>query len=401
MNVSHLKQQTPKLLVIDDDEGVAELIEAISEELNFSVNCIYDYESIGSTYRSFQPDIIFLDLRLPGYDGVEVLHFLAEVGCTSKIVLISGVDKTTLAAAAEVGRLNNLNIVGSLKKPFMVEDVEKALLNEADTSCRFTSAAFQELFGQGEFRLLFQPCMAIKTLAGQGMSDVDVSVNWYGQAGMSFLDASQYMPKIESAELVSEFGHAVLEMSLEMYKTWVQRGLDFGLCIRLEDALFHDNSLPSYILNLVRKWDLSPSRLTIGISETEVLSNATIVLDVLTRLRINGFNVSAEVSNPETSELERLLHLPVNELRLSKSLVSSVPGNAEAEFNVSTLISMCDKQELMTRADGIDNQSTFQFLYDCGCTSGLGEYFVDPLKTHELDNFITEGEKEISTPAYG
>ncbi|MCG8414262.1 MAG: EAL domain-containing protein [Pseudomonadales bacterium] len=400
MNVVPIEANSPKLLIIDDDEGVSDLIESISKEMNFAVNCVYDFDSIGCTYRNFQPDIIFLDLMLPGYDGVEVLHFLAEAGCKAKIILISGVDKTTLASAGEVGRLHHLNIVGTLKKPFLIEDVEKALLDEADTSCRFTSAAFQDLFGAGEFRILFQPCMAIKSLAGQGVSDVDVCVNWYGQAGTSFITPRQYMPRLETAAMVSEYGHAVLEMSMKAYKNWLQQGLDFGLSIRLDDLLFRDSSLPSYVMNLTKKWGLAPGRITIGISESEVLSGDTTVLDVLTRLRINGFNISAAVSNPETPELERLLHLPVNELRLSKSLISNVPGKVEAEFNVSTLISMCTKQGLLTRAEGVDNEATFEFIYGCGCTSGLGEFFADPLKNYELEGFISKGDYEFSSTAY-
>lgn len=381
---------TPKLLVIDDDAGVTDLIESISRDLKFAVNCVYDYESIGSTYRSFQPDIIFLDLKLPGYDGVEVLHYLAEVGCKSKIVLISGVDKTTLNSAGEVGRLNHLNIVGTLNKPFLVEDVERALLDQADVTSRFSSAAFQDLFGAGEFRMLCQPCMAIKTLAGHGLSDADVSVNWYGQAGSSFLTVDQYMAKLKTANMVTEFTHAVLEMTLEIFKSWRERGLEFGIVIPLHDSMFHDSVLPSYVLNLCRKFDIPPEQITLGISENEVLGNSTMVLDVLTRLRINGFNVSAEVSNPETMELERLLHLPVNELRLSSSLVNSVPGRVDAEFDVSTLISMCDKQGLKTRADGIEKEETLKFLYDCGCTSGLGSFFSDPLKIYDFESFVAK-----------
>lgn len=124
------------------------------------------------------------------------------------------------------------------------------------------------------------------------------------------------------------------------------------------------------------------------------------VLDVLTRLRINGFNISAEVSNPETAELERLFHLPVSELRISKALTNSVPGTVEAEFNVSTLISMSAKQGLMTRAEGVDNEATFKFMYNCGCTSGCGEHFAGPLKNYELEEFIAKEDNEIST-AYG
>ncbi|NKB33230.1 MAG: EAL domain-containing protein [Pseudomonadales bacterium] len=393
MNITPVNNDALKLLVIDDDVAVSDLIESISRDMKFAVNCVYDYESIGSTYRSFQPDVIFLDLMLPGYDGVEVLHYFAEVGCKAKIILISGVDKTTLASAGEVGRLSNLNIVGTLKKPFLIEDVEKTLLNEADSTCCFSSTAFQNLFGAGEFRILGQPCMEIKSMAGKEMSDVDISVNWYGQAGKSFILSDQFLPMLSAVDMASEFDHTMLEMTFGLFRSWMDRGMEFGLVIRLDDSLFLDGGLSSYLLNLSKKWEIPSNRLTFGISESVVSSKSVMVLDVLTRLRINGFNISAEIRNPETSELERLLHLPVNELRLCASLIQSISKSVEAEFNVSTLISICDKQGLATRAEGVENEATMKFLYSCGCTSGLGRFFSEPLKLHELENFVSNPKK--------
>ncbi len=399
MNTVPIHQPASKLLVIDDDEGVSDLIEKISRELKFSVNCIHDYESIGSTFKSFKPDIIFLDLMLPGYDGIEVLHYFAEEGCKAKIILISGVDNSTLSSAGEVGRMNRLNIVGTLKKPFSVEDIEKALLEEADNSCRFTSEAFQSLLGPGEFRILCQPCMAIKTLAGEGMSDLDISVQWFRRSGQYSMLPNQYMPKLLESNMVSEFNHAVIEMSFAIFKTWIDKGLDFGLVIKLDDEMYSDANLPSYVLNLSRKLLIPPQKLTLGVSEATVLSDSPQVLDVLTRFRINGFNISAEISNTETTELERLLHLPINELRLVKELIRTVPGNVDAEFNISTLISTCDKQGIATRAEGIETGATMEFLYKCGCAYGLGDYFSEPLKFYELESFILQGEALEGMPA--
>ena len=105
MRIEFETGKLPRLLVIDDDEGITDFIKNVTEEMNFSVNCVHDYESIGNTYNEFNPDIIFLDLCLPGYDGVEVLHFLADMGCKSKIFLISGIDKITLNSAGDVGKL--------------------------------------------------------------------------------------------------------------------------------------------------------------------------------------------------------------------------------------------------------------------------------------------------------
>ena len=116
-------ESPPKLLIIDDDEMVTDFIKDVAKEMNFLVNCVNDYESVIATLKAFSPDTIFLDLRLSGYDGVEVLHLLAEIGCQAKIFLISGIDRMTLNSASEVVRQHSLNIAGVVSKPVLIEDM--------------------------------------------------------------------------------------------------------------------------------------------------------------------------------------------------------------------------------------------------------------------------------------
>lgn len=389
-----------KLLIIDDYKSVTDLIKSVAEELQYSVRCVHDFDAIEDVYQSFQPDVIFLDLKLDDHDGIEVLHFLADKDCKSRIFLISGVDKMTLESAGELGRLHNLNVVSTLKKPFCVNDVSCILSEETECTSGFTSEKFVELLGPGEFRILYQPGMAIESLAGQGVSDVDISIYWYGERHSRFLTAREYYPDLEGSELSLEFSRAAIESCIKAYASWRRKGLDFGLVIRLLDKFFLDEDSLNYLLAQVAKLDIDPGRLTFGVSEKGVLSGSAKMLDTLVRLRINGFNVSAELDSAETSQLEKLLHLPVNEIRLSRKLLHSIVKCADAEFDVSTLISFCQKRGLATRAEGVDTESLFEFLYHCGCSTGMGSYFVEPLRPTKLEEFISQSDYESMSPIY-
>lgn len=127
MTIESINGQQLKLLIIDDDRQITDLIKHLVRDLDLSVLSINDSELIGSTCQDFNPDVIFLDLGLPGYDGVEVIDYLSELECTAKIYLISGLDRMSLDSCQAASVDSNLNVVGALTKPFTREDIHYAL----------------------------------------------------------------------------------------------------------------------------------------------------------------------------------------------------------------------------------------------------------------------------------
>ena len=74
-----------KVLVVDDDESIAELVSLYMNKECYSTEIAYDGESALEKVKTFAPDLILLDIMLPGIDGYEVLR---EVRKTSKTPVI-------------------------------------------------------------------------------------------------------------------------------------------------------------------------------------------------------------------------------------------------------------------------------------------------------------------------
>ena len=106
------------ILVADDDGDGAELLELILEQKGARVKTAATGEQALDVLRTFTPDVLLLDLRLPDMDGVELLHMIrAMPGFEhTPAVAVTGRsterDKTTAAAAG---------FAGYLVKPFDLE----------------------------------------------------------------------------------------------------------------------------------------------------------------------------------------------------------------------------------------------------------------------------------------
>ena len=64
--------QTHKILIVDDDENIAELVSLYLKKELFDTEIAYDGEAALKAVEEYKPDLIVLDIMLPGIDGYEV-----------------------------------------------------------------------------------------------------------------------------------------------------------------------------------------------------------------------------------------------------------------------------------------------------------------------------------------
>lgn len=76
-----------KILIVDDDENIAELISLYLNKECFDTKIVYDGEAALSSFQVYQPNLILLDLMLPGIDGYEVCREIRKVSSVPIIML--------------------------------------------------------------------------------------------------------------------------------------------------------------------------------------------------------------------------------------------------------------------------------------------------------------------------
>jgi DNA-binding response OmpR family regulator len=76
-----------KILIVDDDENIAELISLYLSKECYETEIVHDGESALSIFPTFQPNLVLLDLMLPGIDGYQVCRELRKDSNTPIIML--------------------------------------------------------------------------------------------------------------------------------------------------------------------------------------------------------------------------------------------------------------------------------------------------------------------------
>jgi CheY-like chemotaxis protein len=116
-----------RLLIIDGEFDSAVLVKEVAEECGYDVRIAVDANSFKQTYASFAPDLLVLDLSLPGMDGVQLLRFLADADCKARLLILSGFDRKVRGAVEQLGGARGLKMVGSIPKPLRPVDLRGLL----------------------------------------------------------------------------------------------------------------------------------------------------------------------------------------------------------------------------------------------------------------------------------
>jgi DNA-binding response OmpR family regulator len=125
---------TNRLLIVDDEAAIARLIEQAAREVGFEVRAIFDSQDFEKAVQDVDPNIVFLDIAMPGRDGLELIGHLAARNFTGKVVVMSGSDKSYIQMSSTIAKARGLNVGGTLEKPFRrqaILDLLRSLMNGA------------------------------------------------------------------------------------------------------------------------------------------------------------------------------------------------------------------------------------------------------------------------------
>jgi DNA-binding response OmpR family regulator len=119
--------EQPSLLLIDDEPALADFLASAARECGFDPVVTSNDSEFRETFQSSPPDMVALDLGMPGMDGVELLRFLAEQEYRSPVLIVSGFDRRVLESAFRLGEALGLKMAGPVEKPVRLEDLETVL----------------------------------------------------------------------------------------------------------------------------------------------------------------------------------------------------------------------------------------------------------------------------------
>ena len=389
--------ETPKVLVIDDEEAICELIVAVAESAGFeatSASLPRDIEdAIGGRF-----DLVVLDLSLGEIDGIEIMSKLGATHRGMPVILVSGADQTLLDTAGRIAEMHKLRVIGTFAKPFSLDVLKTAMMEWSQVIDQGMDPTGPKVIINADLlldpdllHLAYQP--KVSTQTGEALG-VEALVRWrhkdHGDVSPAILVAL-----VEQEARTSELLDLVMMMAARDRKRYRALASLADISINISVLDLNDEELPRRAQRVLL--EAAPSeRWTFEVTETAPITDVAPALAILTRLRIAGFRLSVDDFGTGTSNYERLLVAPFTELKIDRAMVSRLDIAAlEPDPMVRSGIDVGHSLNMQVVAEGVETADQFRMVRDLGCDAAQGYLISPPVVPVQIDAALDEWRRKF------
>lgn len=379
-----------RLLIIDDEEDICDLIAEIGARHGLEARTTSNAENVHQILADFTPDVIMMDLMMPGIDGVELLRLLSEKSKNAKLCLISGSDARVLNGARRLGSAHGLDVVAALEKPLSIEVLNGFFDQMMSHSKNEDAEARAHAIASGEIQFYYQPVIDLSTRRVKG---VEALARWmHPDRGILLPDT--FLKQITDDGLMQALTDLVIKTTVQQASTWYRMGERLTVAMNVTASTLLDLSLPDRISEMCKQHDLPPEMLVLEVTETEAMRDVTRTMDVLLRMRLRNIGVSIDDFGTGHSSLRELQRMPFNEMKIDKSFVTDMASNPDCEVIVNSIIDLGNNLGLKVIAEGIEDERTWNMLRDKKCTYGQGFFMGRPMAASDFSMWLENWRKK-------
>lgn len=343
-------------------------------------------------------DIAICDLKMDGMDGIEFIRRAARRKVKSFIVT-SALESQLLSHAGELGEGFGATILGILPKPIIISELRSMLQlhfsqtnvilpQEAASGAALRQWGREDLIAAldaDQFVPFFQPKIRFSDFSLEG---VEILARWEHDT-LGIRPPAEFIESMEQEGLIDRLTENIFRKSLACAIAWDQRHAPISMAINISRLTLQKIDTVKYVTSLIKKTGMPAERLTIEVTETAVSKDASGLLETLTRLRMQGFNISIDDFGTGYSSLLQLNELPFNEIKIDRTFVHGVRMNHKASIILESIINLARRLGIRTIAEGIETEEEMVFIRGLGCEIGQGYYFNAPMSQSNFLDYLT------------
>jgi EAL domain-containing protein (putative c-di-GMP-specific phosphodiesterase class I)/ActR/RegA family two-component response regulator len=399
----------PHILVLDDEPFMLKLIARMLANLGHdSVStCDNGHAALKLLDAPLQPpDLILLDINMPQMDGIEFVRHLVEHRYLGALILVSGEDERVLQSIEKLVQAHNITVLGHLNKPVLPERLA-TLINSRIPYLAKAVIADKKVYGEAELRAAiahgelvnyYQPKVSLKTGEVVG---AETLVRWlHTTDGLIMPD--QFVGLAEQYGLINALTHMVLLSALPQARKWQDAQLSLRLAVNLSMDNLVSLSFLDEVVNLTTQAGVRPENLMLEVTESRLMQDQRVSLEILTRLRLKRFKLSIDDFGTGNSSLTQLRNIPFDELKIDQSFVHGAWANDTQRAMFDASLGLARQLGMGTVAEGVEDQADWDFLRQQDCDVAQGYFIARPMRAEQFVPWMQDWEKrrpELMQPA--
>jgi diguanylate cyclase (GGDEF)-like protein len=244
-----------------------------------------------------------------------------------------------------------------------------------------------------ELTLRYQPVVTLTTIRAV---EVEALIRWDHRRRGALLPAD-FIALSEETGLIVPMGQWVLREACRQARAWQTEAAGSApliVGVNLAASQFERDLLPEEIAGILRETGLPPGRLQLEISEAVLMRDDPLMLDRLEALKKVGVRLAIDDFGTGYASLSYLKRLPVDCLKIDRSLIKGVGHDTEDTAIVRAVVTLAQTLGIVVTAEGVETAEQLAQLRALGCEQGQGYYFARPVAADRLPELLASLETD-------
>ncbi|MBN2535418.1 MAG: EAL domain-containing protein [Spirochaetales bacterium] len=239
---------------------------------------------------------------------------------------------------------------------------------------------------KNDFKVVFQPIINQQTRKPETF---EALIRWK-HPELGNIPPCTFIPIAEETGLILSIGDFVLKEAIQTCKKWHSSGYNnINISVNCSAKQFLIPAFHDRVRKILEQNKLQPENLILEITESFFLDNvAEVVQANLLSLKRMGVLLAMDDFGTGYSSLASLNHLPINILKIDRSISLNIPGEISMCKIMNAIISLARYIELSVVVEGIENQEQIDFLSSFTDVSIQGYYYSKPLSEEETFTYL-------------
>jgi diguanylate cyclase (GGDEF)-like protein len=221
-----------------------------------------------------------------------------------------------------------------------------------------TEQGLRRAIERGEFELVFQPEISVETME---TCLVEALIRWRLPDG-SLVSPGQFLAVAEESGLIIQISDWVLRSAIEAASVWHHGAWpEARVAINVSPRQLFDNQFVDRLQGLLDEYRLPARCIEIELTES-VLQTGPTTVDALRQLRDKGIAIALDDFGTGYSSLASLEQLPLNRIKLDRSLIAGMGTISRSAAITRAIIGMCQGLGLEITAEGVERPEQFEAL---------------------------------------
>ncbi len=336
---------------------------------------------------TLKPDLILLDLEMPGVNGIGLLKELGRSRQQAGILVVSSRETVLLSSVVSLGRSDGLHIVGSVQKPLTADLLRAALTGFSPRSntalsavlpADLTAAINADLIG-----FSYLPRVDLRSGVLQGLRLVPT----WGEAVFPGQNRDLLIEQLYALPQFTALAQSFMTQALNDLAAWQRQGMRLTLNIPLPIATFAAYTMAPTFLSDLDALQLSAKSVVLEVACWEGRDDAASILNTLLQLRIKDVGIAFVDRGQGFAWLEEQGQLPLSEFHLSAGLIERAQHQELSQLLIKYGIQLAHDLSLKTYVSNVSSAAQLQRLQEANCDYVSGSMMGQLITADEVPHW--------------